>query len=43
MTYQRWDTVSSYLVDNLYERINNGEFPEGSKLQVSKNSVKNIR
>lgn len=32
MTYQRWDTVSSYLVDNLYERINNGEFPEGSKL-----------
>lgn len=32
MTYQKWETVSSYLVDSLCERINSGEFPEGSKL-----------
>lgn len=36
MKYSPWDSVASYLVENIKERINKGEFKAGSKLPSEK-------
>lgn len=36
MKYSLWDSVAAYLVDNIKDRINKGEFKAGSKLPSEK-------
>ena len=36
MKYSPWESVASYLVDNLKERIQKGEFEAGGKLPSEK-------
>ena len=36
MKYSSWNSVASYLVENIKKKIENGEYGEGSKLPSEK-------